>query len=143
MPTLLGTSSLITVKRSFEFCIEPASASQMDYDFKRRTDERYQVDHTLSAQIGPYPIANGTPQPVNFQAITTASLLYLETNGPVDLVFNGGTDRIRLQPPKVPAGSAPRLGRMMLDGEYTSLTIENPIAAGDPPCVTGYLLGDA
>lgn len=140
MPT--SSNNVISIRDNFELIVYPSSSRPDDNDFKRKSSAKYDLDHKLSAQIGPFEIVNGSPQVVPFQGLTTARRLYIETDAPVDLVFSGGSDRIRLQPPKTPAGAEDRLGRITLDGEFTSLTIENPNAAGDAPCVSGYMIGD-
>lgn len=132
----------IQVRRNRELCVTPSSSRSSDFDFKRKSAEYYLLDHANSAQVGPYDVAHGTPVTVPLQGLTTARLLYLESNGAIDLYINGSATPLPLRVPSVPAGATPVLARAEIDTEITSIRIENPNAGSAAPRVVGYMIGD-
>lgn len=138
----MSATDLINIKRDFTLCVKPSASRRNDSNFVRSVAETFDLDHTKAAAIGPIDLPFGTTFVVPFQKVTTARFLYIEADGEIELIFDGGAEFQTIKPPKTPSGQTARLARLIGDFEFTSLSIRNPAASGDPLCVTGYVIGD-
>lgn len=76
--------------------------------------------------------AAAADDPLELGGVTTAKLLYIETDQLLHLKFNGGSEVLKLDP------STAGIGKLFWEGEFTSLTVSNP--SSDNEAIVTYLV---